>query len=189
MVALGQAPRPGGAWLAAARSGLGIALLALNGCQSSGRDIPGAQPPEMPAPVAAEAPRRAVYASQVLAPAPRVEFYIGMPARAAGLRKVQGPEGALWLEPQAILNRADITRAASVRTPDGRVYVQFDFNALGTSVLAKASSAYRGALLVLAIQGRVAHAARISAPMSQGRLFLRMRDDAAAQELLRRIRG
>lgn len=172
-------------------------LAALAGCQTAGpqASLGGADltPPALQAPreVESEDGTRSFLASQTPVPAraPQVDFFVGMPQPTQGLVQVDGPAGPLWLYPQVIVQRTDLTRVATVRTAQGRHLVQFDLNALGARKLAEVSASNVGALLILVMDDRVAHVARIGGPMNQGSIYLAVPDDAAAQQLLRRIQG
>lgn len=121
--------------------------------------------------------------------APQVDFYVGMPQAVPGLIQVDGPDGPLWLYPQVIVQRNDLTRVASVRTEQGRHLVRFQLNSLGARKLAEVSSGNVGALLVLVMEDQVAQVARIGEPLKQGMIYLSMPDDDAAQRLLKRVQG
>lgn len=179
---------------------LGILMLGLlAACQSVGGGSRAAaagtdlSPPAVPASYEVEAQdgTRSFLASQTHtpAPAPSVDFYVGMPQAMPGLVQVEGPAGPLWLYPQVIVQRTDLTRVATLRTQEGRHLVHFQLNALGARKLAEVSAGNVGALLVLVMGDQVAQVARIGAPMSQGSIYLAVPDDASAQQLLRRIQG
>ena len=121
--------------------------------------------------------------------APQVDFYVGMPQAVPGLIQVDGPDGPLWLYPQVIVQRNDLTRVASVRTEQGRHLVRFQLNSLGARKLAEVSSGNVGALLVLVMEDQVAQVARIGEPLKQGMIYLSMPDNDAAQRLLKRVQG
>jgi len=121
--------------------------------------------------------------------APQVDFYVGLPQPVAGLVQVEGPQGPLWLYPQVIVQRSDLTRVATLRTEQGGHLVRFQLNSLGARKLAEVSSGNVGALLVLVMEDQVAQVARIGEPLQQGMIYLSMPDDAAAQRLLRRVQG
>lgn len=121
--------------------------------------------------------------------APQVDFYVGLPQPVAGLVQVDGPQGPLWLYPQVIVQRSDLTRVATLRTEQGGHLVRFQLNSLGARKLAEVSSGNVGALLVLVMEDQVAQVARIGEPLQQGMIYLSMPDDAAAQRLLRRVQG
>lgn len=121
--------------------------------------------------------------------APQVDFYVGLPQPVAGLVQVDGPQGPLWLYPQIIVQRSDLTRVATLRTEQGGHLVRFQLNSLGARKLAEVSSGNVGALLVLVMEDQVAQVARIGEPLQQGMIYLSMPDDAAAQRLLRRVQG
>lgn len=178
---------------------LGVMLLcAMAGCQTVSASRVGASdvdllPPAVPANFEREAQdgTRSFRASQIATPAraPQVDFYIGMDQPMQGLVQVEGPNGPLWLYPQLIVQRADLKRVATLRTPQGQNLVQFELNGLGARKLAEVSAANVGTLLILVMDDKVAHLARVSAPMNRGSIYLSVPDDAAAQQLLLRIKG
>lgn len=171
----------------------GAALAVLAACQTTGprAAAPDLSPPAVSAPRDAEAQdgTRSFLASQAPARAPQVDFFVGMPQPGPGLVQVQGPAGPLWLYPQVILLRADLSRVATLRTQQGQHLVHFQLNGFGARKLAEVSTGNVGALLVLVMDDRVVHVARIGGPMNQGQIYLAVQDDASAQQLLRRIQG
>ncbi|WP_415302085.1 SecDF P1 head subdomain-containing protein [Alcaligenes sp. SJTW-7] len=119
----------------------------------------------------------------------QMDFYVGMPQAVPGLVQVEGPEGPLWLYPQVIVQRSDLTRVASVRTAQGDHLLRFHLNALGTRKLAEVSAGNVGALLVLVMDDQVAHVARIAQPLKQGMIYLAVPDAIAAQRFLSQVQG
>ncbi len=173
---------------------IGMMLFLLAGCQTTtaggGADL---SPPALASHYEQEGAdgTRSFLASQTQrsVQVPQVDFYVGMRQAVPGLVQVQGPQGPLWLYPQVVVQRSDLTRVASLRTEQGQHLVRFQLNSLGARKLAEASSGNVGALLVLVMEDQVAQVARIGEPLKQGVIYLSMPDDAAAQRLLRQVQG
>lgn len=173
---------------------LGMLLFLLAGCQSTtAGGAADLSPPALASNYEQEGAdgTRSFLASQTQRAVlvPQVDFYVGMPEAIPGLVQVEGPQGPLWLYPQVIVQRRDLTRVASLRTEQGQHLVRFQLNSLGARKLAEVSSGNVGALLVLVMEDQVAQVARIGEPLRQGMIYLSMPDDAAAQRLLRRVQG
>lgn len=176
-------------------SAMGMLLALLAGCQTTSGAAQAADlsPPAVVSNYEQEREdgTRSFMASQTpnVVRTPQVDFYVGMPQAVAGLVQVNGPQGPLWLYPQVIVRRSDLTRVASLRTAQGQHLVQFELNSFGARKLAEVSSGNVGALLVLVMEDQVAQVTRIGEPLQQGMIYLSMPDDAAAQRLLKQVQG
>lgn len=147
-------------------------------------------PPLYAESVSGDSARRVHYASQTPI-APRkaaVDFYVGMTEPLPGLIEVQGPHGPLWLYPQVILQRDDLSRISTLQNAERGDYVQFALNEWGTRKWAEVSSQNVGGLIVMVMDDQVVDVARISAPMTRGVIYFPMDSSAAAKALFMRIK-
>ncbi|OZI74835.1 SecDF P1 head subdomain-containing protein [Bordetella genomosp. 12] len=163
-----------------------IALLILGGCQNvpSGKAATAASPASQAA--AAPAAGSAPAASQR---SPAVDFRLAQTKAGPNLTEVKLANGSVWVTPQPVLTRADLTAVAPVRDDKGNTYVRFDFTPQGAQRLAEVTRKNVGRLLFLTVNNDIAAIPQISDPALKGTLLVRTVDENQALQLAKAVAG
>lgn len=153
-----------------------VLTLALAGCQTSPKQ-------------AANTDEGAAQAQTQTATAPAVEFYVARAAAAPGLMEIKVPDGALFLERQPALTRADLSEAAALVDRDGQNYVGLRFTEGGARKLNDVSNQNVGNMLALVIDRELVAAPRITETLNRGVLAFGVPSAQAASDIAAKIRG
>jgi preprotein translocase subunit SecD len=146
-------------------------------------------------PAAAQAATQAAPAAARQAPPqrdaqqPSVEFRLAQPERAPDLSELRMANATLWVVPQPLFTRADLSTITSVRANDGKPYVRFTFTEPGARKLALATQRFPGKILVLTVAGNLVATPRIGGPMNGGVLFVPMASEQQALNVAAVIGG
>ena len=163
---------------------LAAMVLVLAGCKTAPtRDgatpaAPGQTSTTQPAPP----PAQSIGASPV-------EFYLAQTQAGPGLMEVKLPDGALYLQRQAVLTRADLTESAALVDKQGQNFVGLRFSEEGARKLNEISTQNVGKMLALVVERQLVAAPRISEPLNRGVLAFSVSSAQEATELATAIRG
>ncbi len=171
-----------------------LAVFALGACQQMPAQQ-GQQPAPMapaaaapgPAPAPAQAQRAA--APQQAAQQPAVEFRLAQPERAPNLNELRMANATLWVAPQPVLARGDLSTVVPVKAKDGKSYVRFNFTQPGAQKLAALTQRFSGKNLVLTVGGNLVATPRIGRPITNGVLFVPMASEQQALNVAAVIGG
>lgn len=164
---------------------LAALVVVLAGCQTApGKDKAGmaTTTPGQTAPDQAMPPAESAGASPV-------EFYLAQTQAAQGLMEVKLPDGALYMQRQAVLTRADLIEAAALVDKQGQNFVGLRFSEAGARKLNDISSQNIGKMLALVVERQLVAAPRISEPLNRGVLAFSVSSAQEANELATAIRG
>jgi preprotein translocase subunit SecD len=165
-----------------------LAVVALAACQQMPAQPTAMQSGQQGAPAApVAAPSAAPVARQ--AQQPTVEFRLAQPERAPNLSELRMANATLWVLPQPLFTRADLSTVTSVRAKDGKAYVRFTFTQAGARKLALATQRYPGKVLVLTVAGNLVATPQIAGPMNAGVLFVPMASEQQALNVAAVIGG
>ncbi len=153
------------------------AALLLVGCQSS---PPKPSPPA--AAVSGATPTAGQPTGQMVAPT--VEFHVGQLDAATDLKSVNLNGKQLYVTPQPVLTRADLTRMAPLKNSKGAFFVQFYLNPQGAQKMATLIEQSAGKYFVLSVDGSVAAISPIGAPINEGVLTMPVDSQARAVALV-----
>ncbi|MBY4896178.1 hypothetical protein [Cupriavidus sp. AU9028] len=173
-----------------------LAFLALSACQQlptqsgqGGEAVrAGAAATAASAAGAAAAPAQAAPSAQA-ALRPSVEFRLAQPEQAPNLSQLRMANATLWVAPQPVLTRSDLSTVVSVRSKDGKPYVRFAFNESGAQKLAAVTQRFPGKNLVLTVGGNLVATPRIGGPVANGVLFVPMASEQQALNVAAVIGG
>ncbi|OZI62614.1 SecDF P1 head subdomain-containing protein [Bordetella genomosp. 11] len=149
--------------------------------QSGGTTTPAGGTPPGTAP-GTPAPSTAPVASSV-------GFYIAQTEAGPNLMEVKLSDATVYVQPQPVLTRADLTEAAALVDRQGQNFVGLRFTPEGARKLAQVSSQNVGKLLVLVINGQLVAAPRIAEPLNRGVLAFGVDTAQTATEIAARVRG
>ncbi|WP_459616013.1 SecDF P1 head subdomain-containing protein [Bordetella sp. 2513F-2] len=155
---------------------MALATLVLAGCQTP------------PSKDQASAPSQPAPPTQQSSVAP-VEFYVAHAQPASGLVEVKVPDGALYMQSQPVLTRADLREAAALVDRQGQNFVGLRFTEEGTRKLTDVSTQNVGNMLALVIDRELVAAPRIAEPLNRGVLAFGVPSAQAASEIAAKIRG
>lgn len=155
---------------------LAVLTIALAGCQTS---------PKQTAPSDAGTPA----AQAQPAAASAVEFYVAQATAAPGLMEIKIPDGALFIQRQPVLTRADLSEAAALVDRQGQNFVGLRFTEAGARKLNDVSSENIGNMLALVIDRELVAAPRIAEPLNRGVLAFGVPSAQAASDIAAKIRG
>jgi hypothetical protein len=162
-------------------------LLALAGCQT-----PGKKPGTAPATAEQGGTSSTAPSAPPAAPdgkAAAVGFFIAQTDNAAGLMEVKLTDGAIYVQRQPVLTRADLTEAAALVDRQGKNFVGLRFSESGAKKLADISQQNVGKLLAVVIDNQLVAAPRIAEPLNRGVLAFGVDSAQSASSIAARIRG
>ncbi|MCG5263125.1 hypothetical protein EM868_19985 [Cupriavidus gilardii] len=173
-----------------------LAVIALGACQQMPAQQ-GSQPAAMapaaaaPAPAPSQAPRGAAaqQAPQQAPQQPSVEFRLAQPERAPNLNELRMANATLWVAPQPVLVRSDLSAVMAVKAKDGKSYVRFNFTQPGAQKLASLTQRFSGKNFVLTVGGNLVATPRIGRPVNNGVLFVPMASEQQALNVAAVIGG
>lgn len=148
--------------------------------------IPAAPASAASGPATAPQPAPAATGQQQAAP---VSFFLAQPEKDQGLRELKLKDGSLWVLPQPVLVRNDLTRVTPLEAKDGKGVVRFDFNPAGAKKLADLSQRFQGKRLVLVVGHEIIAIPQIAGRMNDGTMFIVVPSAAQAQAITRAIAG
>lgn len=136
-------------------------LLVLAGCQTTPTksNTPAAMAPE---------PTQTTARPTGLMEAPTVNFQVGQLDAAANLNSLEFDGKSLYVTPQPVLTRADLSRMTPLKNARGAYFVQFQFNPQGAQKLAALMEQSMGKFFVLSVDGRFAAVSPIGSPVTDG---------------------
>jgi hypothetical protein len=163
-----------------------VMTLALAGCKT----VPtkSVSPQQTPATPQAPANGPAATPQQPVSVSP-VEFYIAQTEAGPNLTKIALPDGALYIQQQPVLTRADLTESAALVDKKGQNFVGLRFSPDGARKLTDVSTRNVGKILALVVDRQLVAAPRISEPLNRGVLAFAVPTAQDANELATRIRG
>ncbi len=169
-----------------------LAVFALGACQQmpaqqGGQPAPMAPATASPAPASQQAPRAA--APQQAVQQPSVEFRLAQAERAPDLNELRMANATLWVAPQPVLVRSDLSAVMAVKAKDGKSYVRFNFTQPGAQKLASLTQRFSGKNFVLTIGGNLVATPRIGRPITNGVLFVPMASEQQALNVAAVIGG
>lgn len=156
------------------------AAAVMAGCQTTGP----AQRAAAASNAVAEAPQQA-FAQQPT----EVLFRLAQPEQAQGLSELRLSDGSLWVLPQPVLSRADLTSVEPVQSQQGQAFVRFGFNQEGARKLSELSRRFQGKLLVLTVADNLVAVPRLSEPLTQGAMVVAVSSGEEAMAIARAIAG
>jgi len=118
-----------------------------------------------------------------------VEFYLAQTQAAQGLMEVKLPDGALYMQREAVLTRADLIESAALVDKQGQNFVGLRFSEAGARKLNDISTRNIGKMLALVVERQLVAAPRISEPLNRGVLAFSVSSAQEANELATAIRG
>ncbi len=163
---------------------LAALVVVLAGCQTAPTKDP-ATAPTAPGQTSAD---QALPPAQSVGASP-VEFYIAQTQAAQGLMEVKLPDGALYMQREAVLTRADLIESAALVDKQGQNFVGLRFSEAGARKLNDISSQNIGKMLALVVERQLVAAPRISEPLNRGVLAFSVSSAQEANELATAIRG
>ncbi|ARP92015.1 preprotein translocase subunit SecD [Bordetella genomosp. 9] len=164
-----------------------MATVVLAGCQTAGNKAAKGTAGEQGAatPPAATAPS----APQAAPAAASVGFYVAQTEPGTGLTQVKLTDTTVYVQPNPVLTRADLTEAAALVDRQGNNFVGLRFSPEGARKLSQISAQNVGKLLVLVINGQLVAAPRIAEPLNRGVLAFSVDTAQTANEIAARVRG
>jgi preprotein translocase subunit SecD len=166
-----------------------VMTLALAGCKT----VPTKSTPAAQAPAtqqgSANAPSNAPANTQQPVSVSPVEFYIAQTEAGDNLTKITLPDGALYIQQQPVLTRADLTESAALVDKKGQNFVGLRFSPDGARKLTDISTSNVGKILALVVDRQLVAAPRISEPLNRGVLAFAVPTAQDANDLALRIRG
>ena len=171
-----------------------LAAATLTGCKTT---EPALRPDPAPPTVAGSqtAPATTHPVTPAMRPAraqtqvPSVLFRLAQTEPAQGLSEVKLSDGSLWIQPQAVLSRADLSGVEPLQTQQGQALVRFHFNPIGARKLAEISRRFEGKLLVLTINNQLAAAPRLGEPLTDGVMVIPVTSPQQAVAIAQTIAG
>lgn len=163
-----------------------VLSLALAGCQTPSQRAAGTTPATSTAPAGTTAPTTSPAEASTSSP---VEFYLAQPQSAPGMMEVKLPDGALYMQRQAVLTRDDLSESAALVDKQGVNFVGLRFTEAGARKLTDISTQNIGKMLALVVDRQLVAAPRISEPLNRGVLAFSVGSAQEATELAARIRG
>lgn len=164
---------------------LAALVVVLAGCQTAPSKDKAVMAPSTPGQTA---PEQAMPPAQSVGASP-VEFYLAQTQAAQGLMEVKLPDGALYMQRQAVLTRADLIESAALVDKQGQNFVGLRFSEAGARKLNDISSQNIGKMLALVVERQLVAAPRISEPLNRGVLAFSVSSAQEANELATAIRG
>lgn len=169
-----------------------MATVLLAGCQTPGNKAGTGSASSGAAPAAGTTPPAGAPATPAPSTTPAassVGFYIAQTDSAPNLMQVKLSDATVYVQPQPVLTRADLTEAAALVDRQGQNFVGLRFSPEGARKLAQISSQNVGKLLVLVINGQLVAAPRIAEPLNRGVLAFGVDSAQTATEIAARVRG
>lgn len=140
-------------------------VVALAGCQTAGP----AQQAATTAHAANSAQQQGARESRQQA---QVFFWLAQAEEGKGLSELRLSSGSIWVLPQPVLSRGDLSSVEPIQTKQGKAYVRFGFTQEGARKLSTLSRRFQGKLLVLAVDNKLVAAPRIGKPLTQGEMVI-----------------
>jgi preprotein translocase subunit SecD len=162
-----------------------VMTLALAGCKT----VPTKSAATPQAPTTQQGPANAPENTQQPVSVSPVEFYIAQTEAGDNLTKITLPDGALYIQQQPVLTRADLTESAALVDKKGQNFVGLRFSPEGARKLTDISTRNVGKILALVVERQLVAAPRISEPLNRGVLAFAVPTAQDANELALRIRG
>ena len=166
-----------------------LTTITLAGCQTTAPSVR----PDPAAQTAASATTQAVTPSmrttQAQNQVPSVLFRLAQTEQAQGLTEVKLSDGSLWVQPQPVLSRADLSGVEPLQTQQGQALVRFHFNQIGARKLAEISRRFPGKLLMLTINNQLVAAPRLSDPLIDGVMVIPVTNAQQALAIAQGIAG
>ncbi|HWK60588.1 MAG TPA: preprotein translocase subunit SecD [Eoetvoesiella sp.] len=116
-----------------------------------------------------------------------VFFRLAQAKEAKGLSELRLSGGSIWVLPQPVLSRADLSSVEPIQTQQGRAFVRFGFTQEGARKLQALSRRFPGKLLVLTIDNDLVAAPRIGKPLTQGEMVVGVASGKQAMAIARAI--
>jgi preprotein translocase subunit SecD len=116
-----------------------------------------------------------------------VDFRLAQTKAAKDFVEVHVQNRSLWVLPQPVLTRADLSGVGPIKTAQGQMFVRFSFNAVGAQRLAAVSRQNTGKLLVISIGGDLAALPQIGGPMTEGVLNIPVPNEQIALNITNAI--
>lgn len=159
-----------------------VMTLALAGCKTTPNKAGSAAAPATTSAAADNASQQPTASSPV-------EFFIAQTEAGADLNKIDLPDGSLYMQRVAVLNRTDLTEAAALVDQKGQNFVGLRFSEEGARKLTDISTRNVGKVLALVVDRQLVAAPRIAEPLNRGVLAFGVPTAQDAAELAARIRG
>lgn len=95
-----------------------------------------------------------------------------------------GGNKALYALPDPVLTQLDMTQITPITAPDGRTFILFDLTPWGRERLASVSSQARGHYFLLSAKGQLINVAKISEPITDGKLLISTNGVAHTRQII-----
>ena len=116
-----------------------------------------------------------------------VFFRLAQAEKAKGLSELRLSSGSIWVLPQPVLSRGDLSSVEPIQTQQGKAFVRFGFTQDGARKLLELSRRFQGKLLVLTIDNDLVAVPRIGKPLTQGEMVVGVASGKQAVAIARAI--
>lgn len=94
----------------------------------------------------------------------------------------------LYAVPEPVLTQEDMKKITPLTTPDGRTFIMFDLTPYGRERLTSVSSQARGHYFLLSAKGQLINVAKISEPITDGKLLVSTSGVGHTQQIIQLLR-
>ena len=112
-----------------------------------------------------------------------VDFYLGQQKPANGLVRFKTRESEVWMAPQPVMTRADLSSVQPRRGATGQPFVRFMFSSEGARKFEQITARYHGKILVVSVGKTVIDVLLLDAVVTNGMLDVMTHTDQTAVDI------